>query len=386
MPEQILEVSALAPLHFGDGRPFAASEGNETHARSLLMPLPSSFAGFVRTQYARGSGLNLGNLEVLRQLHGLPVYGPVLFLDGQSYFPAPLDAIYSSDNPGSPAKRLRPVKQGAGGTDLPQGMLPLKPAQAVKAGPGPALWSRREIEKWLIGNGSVSPKEAEPAEEIRVHVKINPERRSAEDGMLYSVAYRNLAAHVSRDEIKIWTLRGRVKLPAGAAVEELGFLGGERRPVHLRLLDGLSEHWWDVPERIKQTFEQGELFARGNKLVRMVLVTPALFSGGWKPGWIERSGTGEKHLPRGLAKVRLRLVAAAVGRRQPVSGWSLRENRPKPVRWAVPAGSVYFFEVEDGDPAAVLESWLRPISDEEQDRKDGFGLAVWGVGSYASNS
>jgi CRISPR-associated protein Cmr3 len=49
----------------------------------------------------------------------------------------------------------------------------------------------------------------------------------------------------------------------------------------------------------------------------------------------------------------------------------------------VPAGSVYFFELLEGDPSAVLESWLRPVSDNEQDRKDGFGLALWGVGSYA---
>jgi CRISPR-associated protein Cmr3 len=45
----------------------------------------------------------------------------------------------------------------------------------------------------------------------------------------------------------------------------------------------------------------------------------------------------------------------------------------------VPAGSVYFFEIEGGNPSDLLESWLRPVSDNEQDRKDGFGLALWGV-------
>jgi CRISPR-associated protein Cmr3 len=112
-------------------------------------------------------------------------------------------------------------------------------------------------------------------------------------------------------------------------------------------------------------------------MVRMVLATPALFEGGWRPGWLDKFE--QMNLPAGVGAVRPKLVAAAVGRREPVSGWSLREKRPKAVRWMVPAGSVYFFEVEEGDPSRLLESWLRPVSDHQQDRKDGFGLALWGV-------
>ena len=45
----------------------------------------------------------------------------------------------------------------------------------------------------------------------------------------------------------------------------------------------------------------------------------------------------------------------------------------------VPAGGVYFYQVVEGDAADLAESWLRPVSDDPQDRRDGFGLAVWGT-------
>jgi CRISPR-associated protein Cmr3 len=40
---------------------------------------------------------------------------------------------------------------------------------------------------------------------------------------------------------------------------------------------------------------------------------------------------------------------------------------------------MYFFEVTSGDPAVLSECWLESVADEEQDRRDGFGLAVWGI-------
>ena len=388
MPEKVLELTPLAPLHFGDGRPFALSEGDETHARSLVLPLPHTLANTVRTQVALASGVDFRSAAALRQLHGVPVYGPLLFQNDKPLFPSPLDALFSPERGAPRLQPLRPWKAGKGRTDLPEGLLPLRPQQAVKAGSAPAFWQREDIRHWLNdGRAPGRPSSGrEPPEEVRTHVRIDTERGAAAEGMLYSVAYRSYEILDKKDKaytFRFYTLRARARIEDGIEPQPLGFLGGERRPVHLRALEGLSNNWWDAPEEIRDLFASADAFLKADKLVRLVLATPALFEDGWRPGWLEKSGSGAKHLPRGLSKVKLRLVAAAVGRRQPVSGWSLRENRPKPVRWAVPAGSVYFFEVEDGDPAAVLESWLRPVSDLEQDRKDGFGLALWGVGSYA---
>ena len=109
----------------------------------------------------------------------------------------------------------------------------------------------------------------------------------------------------------------------------------------------------------------------------MVLATPALFDEGWKPGWA-RGGR-----PPGLDArddISLQLVSACVPRWRPVSGWNFEagKNCAKAVRRLAPAGSVYFFEAR-GAASALARLWLKPVSDGDQDRRDGFGLALWGV-------
>jgi CRISPR-associated protein Cmr3 len=111
----------------------------------------------------------------------------------------------------------------------------------------------------------------------------------------------------------------------------------------------------------------------------MVLATPALFDDGWKPKWA-REGR-----PPGLDArddIKLKLVSACVPRWRPLSGWNFEIGKtgPKAVRRLAPAGSVYFFEVS-GAASALARLWLRPVSDQPQDRRDGFGLALWGTWS-----
>ena len=122
------------------------------------------------------------------------------------------------------------------------------------------------------------------------------------------------------------------------------------------------------------------------KRIRLVLATPAIFSHGWLPGWLilnEDSLIGApEDAPDGL---KLKLISACTDRWKPISGWSLEKGRrgPKAIRRLVPAGSVYFFEVLSGDAENLVKKfWLRSVCDEDQDRRDGFGLAVWGLWDY----
>ncbi|MCX7803359.1 MAG: type III-B CRISPR module-associated protein Cmr3 [Meiothermus ruber] len=376
MPERVLEIRALSPLLFRDGRPFSTADGNETAARSLPLPLPSTVAGFVRTQIGLAEGKGFSH-EQLQNLHGLQVCGPLLARGSEILFPAPHDAVIYRDAGGSPnVMKLLPFTPPEGaGCDLPEGLQPLQVTQDVKPEIGYNFWTAQSMTCWLLGERVVPQKIFGLPIETRVHVAIDPQRGKAREGQLFSVAYRPLEMGQGPQDYQPASLRVRLSLPNGQTPAPIGYLGGERRPVVVEVKENLPDYWFDCPESIKKRFAELGKGAR----VRLVLATPALFDHGWKPAWIEKSGTGALHLPRGLSKVKLRLVAAAVGRREPVSGWNLRENRPKAVRWMVPAGSVYFFEVLDGNPADLLESWLRPVSDKEQDRKDGFGLALWGV-------
>lgn len=102
-----------------------------------------------------------------------------------------------------------------------------------------------------------------------------------------------------------------------------------------------------------------------------MLTTPAVFRGGWKPGWLSNELVGT---PPGGTVV-LRLVGLSIQRWRAVSGWSLanlpgRPRGPKPVRRLVPEGGVYFFETVDGKASDLAGHWLESVSDDEQDRRD----------------
>jgi len=135
----------------------------------------------------------------------------------------------------------------------------------------------------------------------------------------------------------------------------------------------------------------------GKQGFKLYLATPALFRNGWVPDFLSEAG-GEY---RGrVGSLELRLVAAAVGKAVPIGGWDLVRKRPRSMRKAVPAGSVYFFEKMDGqltesDIEILLQAfhfksllrrdWGKGGGAEEpqysEDGKAGFGLAFVGVWS-----
>ena len=62
----------------------------------------------------------------------------------------------------------------------------------------------------------------------------------------------------------------------------------------------------------------------------------------------------------------------------------VRQRMPKAHPRLVPAGSVYFLKFEGNPTQAEIEkfiaaAWLQPVSDDEQSRNDGFGLALLGA-------
>jgi CRISPR-associated protein Cmr3 len=144
--------------------------------------------------------------------------------------------------------------------------------------------------------------------------------------------------------------------------------GGERRLASVEPYD----RWLTCPDSLREKL-------RTARYVRMYLATPAQFTCGWRPGWLRKENQSAPPrlvgTPPDLDGLTLRLVAAAVPRRMAVSGWNMRRSQfgPRPVRWCVPAGAVYFFEVLQGDPSILADKgWLHPVSDgkEQNGRED----------------
>ena len=168
-----------------------------------------------------------------------------------------------------------------------------------------------------------------------------------------------------RFALSLWSQGATVGGRALELAPEIAPLGGERR---LARWSRASRDWPQLPpEVVEAVVETGR--------ARLILLTPAIFAAGALPGW-----NGEAW-PLG-SSVKAIVKAAAVQRPEIVSGWDLAIQRPKCTRRLAPAGSVYFVELEGSKPDRrrwCEEAWLHCVSDDPQDRRDGFGLAAVGV-------
>ena len=388
-----IHIRGIDPLLFGDGRPFHNEDG-ALSARTLSLPLPGTRAGMLRTHSISSEIGKDKNFQLnpdgtwppnaVQAARAIGVSGPILKRNSTVLFPAPVDCVvYKPSNRKNKktvqAMQLKPMKlQHGNGCNLPNGMLPLGITKDDKPEPGYNYWPFDNYVKWLE-NYKGSP-ELDSNEwkihgldtEQRVHAAIDESTGSSMEGMLYTTT------NVCFDEMTptrntFWSLLSKVdcNIETGAAS-----FGGERR---LAAIEQASESDWpSCPDALKNLL-QSTMKIGG--LIRMVLVTPALFSAGWRPGWLDsETMTGT---PPGLDNIQLRLISAAVPRFKPVSGWDYAKRVPKPVRWMAPAGSVYFFEVVDGNVSDFAENaWLQSMSDDIQDRRDSYGLAAWGVWEY----
>lgn len=376
------------PLIVRDARPFSADPG--ARAETMGWPLPQTIAGAIRSHVGDALGWSWDDPSEKggpAQARCITVRGPFLAARRshekawEIYYPAPADgAIYRAENGAKRIQCMRPLGSQDGWCDLPSGLLPVgyEDGDDFKPELDALFWSWSDTRRWL--------REPRPRPEIvptkflgalprdtRVHVRIDPEISSHVEGALFSTTGLVFSETPVSDEsgqataIAVQVVGGAKGWQAG---EALIAVGGERRLV--RILPNPSVDGLEPDQDLVQA-------CVGSCRVRLQLVTPAIFAGGWRPGWLDRN-TFSGPLP-GEAKVQVRLVGVAAGRRVPVSGWDFQSRRPKSLRYAAPAGSVYFFEVTAGrvDESTVQELWLRSLSDDEQDQRDGFGLCLPGI-------
>ncbi len=406
MSDYILQLVPRDPIVARDGRPFGVGQGNRM--RSLAWPLPSVGAGSLRTTLAKASPSLDFSGDIPQRLQKVAVAGLFPVHKEQLYLPAPNDAVAEPAKNGPGIETVHRVipRASDGGCDFPSQspLLPVMLAKDVadfKPANLPAWWPLDRYVEWLTDTqetfshdwiSNTDPPFLDAArQEYRDHVSLDAARGAAAEGQLFTTAGLNIA-HLpifrgaglpdsGRPFDKRYaeiTLSARVTVSAEVTVSADQFshinqlnlwhpLGGERRLVHWSYQP--DSDLWKCPQKIQASL------AKATR-IRMTLATPAIFSGGWKPGWLDDKYEGSP--PDSDAK--LKLVGVNNGRWRAVSGWSLAEPRgPKRTRRMVPEGSVYFFEVKQGAGDHLASMWLQSVCDDKQEQRDGFGLAIWGT-------
>jgi CRISPR-associated protein Cmr3 len=367
------------PLIFRDGKPFNATPG--ARAQSLPFPYPSTLAGGVRTRAGRDASGKFDSQQIDSLLHQ-SIRGPLLVALDESgklvewLFPAPADSLIVEADDKLQGQRywVRPVDLPAGAaTNLEPG-LPVSVNPVVKQKPhakAPRFWNWETMQAWLehpndaalvdlskIGITGLTP-------EGRVHVRIDAEAGTASEGFLFQTSGLEFSTmpQVGNQKALSKFQQYALAVEADADLEPgVDFLGGERRVVHWTRS---SETLPACPNTIRKAIA-------GQKHCRLLLATPAVFAQGYLP----------KRVCHNTPGLKVAIVAAAVPRYRAVSGWDAQLGTQKASRRLTPAGSVYFLSLEGDEPAIeqfMDGVWMNTVSDDEQERRDGFGLALLGV-------
>ena len=381
-------LDALSPLVFRSGKPFGA----QSDTQDIVFPLPSAAAGLVRSsvmaqqayawqQEQNGRAhLSDGDAEQLKQIVADGLFLGRMGQDGKVtvLVPKPADALYLKAPDGEQTELLRlsprPMAKNTG-CDLPDGLLPVqmpteKEEIAGKPQSGAQFWAWSDFMRWQRGEtldfASVNKNGASDLpKETRTHTAVDVESGAAKDSQLFQTTaydFGNKATehHQGWENWHYgWLIRTEAELQ-----DDLVRFGGEGR------LSRLSR----LPEDVlaENAGVQSLSAAAAPKGWRMTLLTPAIFAKGWESAWMR----GDAPVPH-TQNLRVKLRAAALERWQAVSGWDLHQHRPKAMRKAVPAGSVYWLEYVSGDWQALQNLPYQAVSDHEQDRRDGFGTAVF---------
>ena len=367
---------------FRDGRPFTKGEQSEGH--SIFPPLPSTVLGALRTAYISEFGdLRFFLSGGMEQTIGTPKsLGNAMRLRGiflannrnnklEMFFPVPLDLIYKKDS----------VRDG----NTPLHLLALGSKVSASNGTinNPLTWPTSEsvdsdtdgllrlgaIRRYLQGNDTsllLTNRATLVEREPKTGIARSRHTLSSEEHMLYRIdmsRFKNSDGNygfvVDYECPKCLPQKGLLKL------------GGEGKSF-------VYQHINDDLDPLSSQLEKVKTAIQEKRRFKLYFATPAIFEKGWLPSWLD----GEKlsGIYRGpTGDISLKLNTAAVGKPIPVGGWNMAKGEAKPTYLAVPAGSVYYFELMDESRIEDLITAFhyRTISDKRSE--EGFGLALVGV-------
>ena len=394
-----------------DGRPF--NNESSLSASTLPFPMPSTTTGAFRTRIGLTENKKF-DPDFVSFLKSTSVSGPLLVSADESgkfsryYVAPPADAVlfdYGSGDvrSGQDHVNVRPLtplnvpenvlydpfRSGSGSeNDLTLVGLSKNNSSLEKPSKkAPFFWKFETFVRWLKDPEEVSSQSVPVSdigitrlsENIRVHVKIDPETGMSEDSKLFETKGLEFLKTGSGDELLTNTGRFALAVFSDYASEKFdgysGF-GAERRIVRWSSSEtGPGECPAEIINDIKKS-----------KACRLILLTPACFRDGYIPSVSSLEDPGissEKDSAR--SPLGISVIAACVKRPVTVSGWDMEKGKPKPTRRLAPAGSVYFLKFENASDNEIedwiKEIWFSCISDDIQDKTDGFGLCAVGTWS-----
>jgi len=319
-----IRLRAVDNFFFRDAAPFDA--GTDEKAVSLFPPLPSSYAGALASFLTTSDSSDKPRIKI--GFNGI-------VKDGQVHFPRPLDTkvIAAADDNGEDAyfiQTLKKVKAPVSSCPLPDVLMTADTQRGEKDPPGTFFLKEQEMNAYLGKNSQTLvcvSLEEQICDQNKVAIRIDGESGNVVQGDMAQIQM------ISPGAVELLVEADPVKIADHQSVK----LGGENRSASVQKMPG-------QPFNIRP--------GSGNRYFKLYLATPALFKHGWFPGWLDPENfIGTFRYKKRMVKVRL--ICAATGRPLAAGGFGFDKRagkmQPRELRMAVPAGSVYYFELLEGD-------------------------------------
>lgn len=342
-----IKIKPLDTLFFRDGRPFTM--GDDSWANGVFPPYPSVIYGALRSIYFSEHISELKNAcSANDPTRNLKIRG-IYFIEGNNiYLPLPHDCVQSK-NTKKPAHVLS-LSQISINSSCPVKDILRSDGEVENINDGlisiDSLKIYLQCENKTFDFIKISDKvKLEP----KVGIGISRITGTADKSKLYTVSMRRL-----KDLALLIDFEG-IDIPQSGLMK----LGGEGKAASYQVDDTNV----DVPPYN---------FKYDKTIFKLYLSTPAIFKNGWLPEWIDEMNlTGEYN---GL---KIKLHTASIGKPLYIGGFDMKAGKPKPMRKAVPFGSVYYFEIIDGSIEMAFEKFhQKAISDFNPEQ--GFGIAYVG--------
>ncbi|MDH7578755.1 MAG: type III-B CRISPR module-associated protein Cmr3 [Bacillota bacterium] len=316
-----LFLEAIDVWLFRDGQPFDAL--SDHRAESLFPPYPTVIQGVIRSHHLVVKGVNLQDKQRIAEVVGtendykdLRIRGPFLARreNGQviRYLPQPADAVTidKEHHKLKPASLPRPLSDTVLASSRTPYLLGLDD-EPVKGETG--LWlAKKELLSYLAGQEATGvPANEFFQKENRIGIGRDDRSRTTKEGALYEVEFIRPCSDTG--------LLVEVNGYEGWPHEGILRAGGEGRGAYFRKVE--VSPWPLPPETFPPRF-------------KIYFAAPTYYEGGWQPS----GGNWGKFF-----EGEVELVAAALNRYESVGGYDWANNRQKPARRYVPAGSVYYF-------------------------------------------
>lgn len=362
----VIEINAIDTFFFRNGKPF--EKGEDNWAEGQFPPSPSIIYGALRSAYFAANPSEIPKANTSGDpTSGLSIRGIWIKKGGDLLCPAPLDFIADKNEDKKRMKSVNLVQRsinkyaGNSGGGYHYDLIPYY--QGNGEGVDNFLLDYADILNYSLDRSYKGTSLDELRfSEAKIGVGLDNFTRSNKEGNLYRVGLSRFLEEFDAS-----------KLEFSKKVSILVNYDFDFMPDLIKLgAEGKTAYCSSYGKPLKSNYAAPDC---EGKSFRIILMTP---------GFLEQGSSLDFGNLIPNSNINVKSVCAFVGKPVGIGGWDMKggekqKGQPKPMRRALPAGSVFYFTIDSNHTykdliAHLKKTKITSICQDEQDIKTGFGL------------